>query len=166
MLVIYEDTHEMLTVRTSRLAECVGLFFCGIGLLSLSVPLLTLDKSIELTISGAGLFNILYYGITFGVAGIIMVFQQRKYLFYIPDLKVICWEGMRQTREMPFSEIAQVEIAYAQFSERGLLSLITTAGGRMLLTRGPRTDLFPLATRISQVTGAPLNSTQIVPEAK
>lgn len=165
MLVIYQDTREFLSLRTSRFVECMGLFFCGLGLLSLSVPLISLDKSIELSIPRIVIIDILYYGVTFGIAGIFIVFQQRKFLFYIPELRVICWEGPRQTRTVPFRDIEQIEIAYTE-TQRGMLNLVTAGGVRLLLTRGLRTELFPLANRISQVIGVPISSVEIAPPLK
>ena len=159
MLVIYQDTRELLSVRISRFKECMGLFFCGITLLILSIPLASLDKSSEFSIRDWGLLFFLYifYGSPFTIAGVLLIFKQRKFNFIIPEMRVICWEGLRLEREISFKEIDHVEVTYSK-TGRGLVCIITTSGARILVTRGVRSGLVPLGTRIAKVTGVPLNS--------
>ena len=153
MLVIYEDTPEFLSLRTSRFQECLGLFFCGIGLLALSVSAIaTFDKSIELTVNAALVFQIVYYCGTFGIAGMLIVFSQRKFLFYIPELKIICWEGPRQTSVIPFSEVTAIDLRKGN-ENRALLRLIRNSDNAIVLTRGDAQELYRIARRVAKVIG-------------
>jgi hypothetical protein len=158
MLVIYEDTAEFLSLRTSRFQECLGLFFCGIGLLSISIAIIAnFDKSVELTIHKAFLFQLAYYCALFAVAGLLLVFSQRKFLFYIPELKIICWEGMRQKSVISFSEIIAVDVRKGN-ENRGLLRLIRNGDTAVFLTRGNVQELYPIARRISKLLNVDITS--------
>jgi hypothetical protein len=157
MLVIYQDTRDFLSVRNSRFKECLGLFFCGITLLVLSLPLLLLDKSNEIKTDEFWLFFILYllYGSPFGVAGYLMVFKQNKFNFLVAQRLVMCWEGYRQTNKVPFDEIDSINVTYSQ-TGRGLIKIVTKSGMEIMVTRGMKPEMCPLADRIGQVTGAPV----------
>jgi hypothetical protein len=158
MLVIYEDTPEFLSLRTSRFQECLGLFFCGIGLLAISVAIIvSVDKSLELLVHEAILIQIAYYCVIFGVAGIVLVFSQRKFLFYIPELKIICWEGPRQTGVIQFSEIIAVDVRKGN-ENNGLLRLIRNGDTTVFLTRGNVQELYPIARRISKLLNVEVTS--------
>jgi hypothetical protein len=158
MLVIYEDTPEFLSLRTSRFQETLGLFFCGIGLLALSVATIVLaDKSIELAVELDLVVQIAYYCGIFGLAGIFIVFSQRKFLFYIPELKIICWDGPRQTSVIPFSDVAAIDLLKGN-ENRGLLRIIRHAGPAVLLTRGNVQELYPMARRISKILNVEVTS--------
>lgn len=157
MLVIYQDTREFLSVRNSRFKECLGLFFCGVTLLVLSLPLMLLDKNIEVKTNEFWLFFILYmvYGSPFGIAGYLMVFKQNKFNFLVAQRLLICWEGYRETNRIPFDDIDSIIVTYSQ-TGRGLIKILTKSGMEILVTRGMKPEMCPLAARMGEVSGAPV----------
>lgn len=163
MLVIREATRSDLVIGTSRAAERVGLFFCGIGLLSLGMVLITLvDETMEWRLPEALLLSLAQYPAMLGVCGVAILFMQRRFHFLAEHKEVLYRQGLLEPKRHSFSSFAKVELLISASKLQGVVCLTHPDGKRMLVTRGDLSDCHRLADTVANFMGLPLTEEQSI----
>ncbi|HYG77370.1 MAG TPA: hypothetical protein VEK08_20355 [Planctomycetota bacterium] len=150
MLTIQRDTRELLAIGPGRFVECLGLFFCGIGLITITLPLISMVEKLEWTVPPELLVQAAMYTLTFGSGGVLMIFSQRRVIFHHERREIHILQGWRTSAVYRYSDVKFVT-SFSSQGKDGMLCLLLENGARVLVTRGPMPHLHPLHTRIEQV---------------
>ena len=164
MLVIRQSSDDHLVVGTSRGEEFAGLLFCGLGLLSISMFIISQVEHLESVIPKEILVQLMQYPLAFGIVGIIIVFMQRRFIFHRPSAQVLYKEGLKKDRGSKYSEFEKIELFASK--PQGFAQLVYLDGRKLLVTRGNSQDVKSIAERISEFTGLPIEHLNLKPRLK
>jgi hypothetical protein len=153
MLVIRANTSERLVLGVSRPVEFVGLLLCGLGLFAVSAFAITfLDAGSFPDIPIEILLNVGYYLLTPAVAGVFMVFSQRRFIFMAEQKIVVFCHGFGRQTIWRYDQIGFLEISRGH-SMGAVAFLLLNDGHRESLSRGPEAEIQKLVEQVSHFTG-------------
>lgn len=162
MLVVRQQSPDYLVVGTGRVEEMLGLFFCGASLLALSTMAIFMYDPGELKIPGIFLAQFAYYPMTFLAAGVLMVFMQRRFIFYRERQEIHFKQGIQRNVVYRFRDIASVEVQKGANGQAAAQFVFNT-GKIVVITRGKIAEIQKLADRINEFLK--LQATLDVPQA-
>jgi hypothetical protein len=157
MLVIREITDEHMVVGTKRNIEFVGLLFCGIGLLTVGLALLSVIEHLEWKLPVPSLLYLSQYPLTIGAAGLVMVFMQRRFIFYRPNQQIYFKQGLSKDKISKFSEYVRIELLESK-AKNAVLSLVAVDGRKIIITRGACDAVRTIAECIADYLQLPLET--------
>jgi|GEM_PF-5619799 len=147
-MIILEDSRERLVIGPSHFQERLGLFFCGIFLLSLSIFGVSWLEPDSIGVPLDMILMLFFYVIApAGVAGVLIVFQQRKFVFHTPTQQVFFSQGPLAPSVWNFN---QVRMDVVERSPTNcIICLVTTDPSTLIIARGKASPVAAIAKRIA-----------------
>lgn len=154
MMHVREKNSERLVVGASRNEEFVGLLLSALGLFGLSAIVIGyLEQDVGLAIPMADLPAVAECLLAFGLAGVFMVFSQRRFVFLADQKVVVFRHGFAKQKIWRYDQLGSVELEKRTGGDQAAAFLLLQDGRRETLSRGRPYEVKTLADQVAEYVG-------------
>ncbi|MCK6471348.1 MAG: hypothetical protein L6R28_06350 [Planctomycetes bacterium] len=150
------ELDNRLVFGSSRSEEWFGLFFIGLGILTITVLVAGFSGEFEFTPVAAVVAPIFFYAVALGLVGIILLAKAVRIVFFKSERILFFKKGLKRERQWSFDEIDAVELV-AIGSSSSVLRLRIKGQEPLVLASGNKDKYLDAAKRIAETTERPLH---------